>query len=149
MEWKATLLAMHNAFDVELIDLRDTKEKVSGAGEVFRILGDQSRDGTERVEAVRNINHTLLLVESFTCARLHGFVDRTDVVDYVAVRNRDVRVGVNAYDDGAGSEWVAGGKVTHGAEGIGCGASSKRGEWQRVSAWFLAGRFARGERFAR
>ena len=76
-------------------------------GEVFGRLGDQSWDGAERVKTVRNINHALLLVKGFASAGLHGLDDRADVVDDVAMRHRDVRVGVKAYEDGAGSERVA------------------------------------------
>ncbi len=88
---------------------------------MFGSLGDQSGDGAERVKAVRDINHALLLVKGFAGAGLHGLVDRADVIGDVAMRHRDVRVGVKAYEDGAGS----------------------------VRAWELAGCLVRGERFAR
>ena len=64
------MLAMDIALDVEVVDLWDAEKKVSGAGEVFGRLGDQSWDGAERVKAVRNINHALLLVKGFASAGL-------------------------------------------------------------------------------
>ena len=101
------MLAMDIALDVEVVDLWDAEKKVSGTGEVFRGLGDQSGDGAERVKAVRDVNHALLLVKGFASAGLHGLDDRADVIDDVAMRHRDVRVGVKAYEDGAGSKRVA------------------------------------------
>ena len=101
------MLAMDIALDVEVVDLWDAEKKVSGAGEVFGRLGDQSWDGAERVKAVRNINHALLLVKGFASAGLRFLDDRADVIYDVAMRHRDVRVGIKAYEDGAGSKRVA------------------------------------------
>ncbi len=51
-----------------------------------------------------------------------------NVVDDVAMDNSHIGVGVDAYDDGTGSEWIARSQVVNGAEGVGCSAPSERGE---------------------
>ncbi len=126
---------MHIAFDIKLVDLRDAKEKVRLAREMFGGEGDQSGDGSKGVKPIRNVHHTLLFIESFAGSGLHRLVNHTNVIDDVAVRNRDVRIGIDAYDDGASSEWVAGCRVPHGAERIGGGASAKRRERRCISGW--------------
>ncbi len=126
---------MHIAFDVKLVDLWDAKEKVHLAWEMFGGEGDQSGDGSKGVKPICNVHHTLLFIESFAGASLHRFINRTNVIDDVAVRDRDIRIGINAYDDGASSEWVAGCRVPHGAENIGGGASAKRRERRCISGW--------------
>ena len=106
---------MHVALDVQIVNLRDAEQKVSGRWEVGGGLSDKGGDGAEGIKSIRNIHQTFFCVVGIAGASLHGLSDGANVINDVTMCYRDVGIRVDPDDDGAGRKRVGRSRVADGA----------------------------------
>ncbi len=76
---------MHVAFDVQIVDLLNSQQEVSGRGQMGRGLGNECRDRAERVEAIYNVNKSFFLIGGVAGTGLDSLRDAMDAVSNIAM----------------------------------------------------------------
>jgi hypothetical protein len=81
---------MYIALDIQVVDLLDSQQEVSGRGQMGGGVSDESRNSAERVEAIYNVNKSFFLVGGFASTSLDRLCYAMDIVCNIAMRRATV-----------------------------------------------------------